>query len=224
MTHAPQNPKRGRKSALATARDSFLWIDLLRQHRRGARIVVGASPAQAVTSYFSGNGKLSITSISITGADAGEFAETNDCASSSIPVGGTCMINVTFAPTSNGSRKADLEILDISGNGPQSVALTGVGVIPVTLTPTSAKFVNRHVGTKSGQDVYFDERPKYNTQRRRCIDYGRLQCLLDDLQHDVGRKRQMRDRCRVFTERNGHTNRNSERFPIARAIARRLHN
>jgi hypothetical protein len=119
-----------------------------------AQNVGTTSPAQTVTSYFSGNGKLNITNISITGADAEDFAETNDCTSSSIPAGGTCTINVTFAPTSNGSRKADLEILDNSGNGPQSVALTGSGVIPVTLTPTSAKFANQRVGTTSAAKTF----------------------------------------------------------------------
>jgi hypothetical protein len=97
---------------------------------------------------------LNITSISITGADAEDFAETNDCTSSSIPAGGTCTINVTFAPTSNGSRKADLEILDNSGNGPQSVPLTGGGIIPVTLTPTSAKFANQREGTTSAAKTF----------------------------------------------------------------------
>lgn len=119
-----------------------------------AQNVGTTSQAQTVTPYFSGNGRLSITSISVTGVDASDFAETDDCTSSSIPAGGTCTINVTFSPTSNGPRKADLEILDNSGNGPQSVALTGTGIIPATLTPTSAKFANQRVGTKSAAKTF----------------------------------------------------------------------
>jgi hypothetical protein len=42
VTHAPQNPKRGSKANCERRVNWFLGIDLLRQHRRRAGIVVGA--------------------------------------------------------------------------------------------------------------------------------------------------------------------------------------
>jgi hypothetical protein len=73
-----------------------------------------------------GTTTLSITQITITGADAEDFAETNNCGTS-VPAGGSCTIKITFKPTAKGQRSANLSISDDGGGSPQMIALAGTG-------------------------------------------------------------------------------------------------
>jgi hypothetical protein len=73
-----------------------------------------------------GTTKLDISQIAITGADAGDFAEANNCGTS-VPPGGSCTIKVTFKPTAKGQRSASLAVSDDGGGSPQMVALSGTG-------------------------------------------------------------------------------------------------
>jgi hypothetical protein len=96
-----------------------------------------------------GNIALAITSLQITGANSSDFAEKNDCGAS-VPPKGECKINVTFTPTATGTRNAAVSITDNAPGSPQSVPLTGVGVLPaVTLSPTSLTFPTQLVFTTS---------------------------------------------------------------------------
>lgn len=68
-------------------------------------------------------GVLNIASISTTG----DFGETNTCPSSLNP-GQKCTIQLTFAPTAQGTRSGTLSVTDNSPNGlPQQVKMTGTG-------------------------------------------------------------------------------------------------
>jgi len=88
---------------------------------------VGAStPAQSVTLTNTGNVTLTIGAIAISGTDAGDFAETNNCGSS-VAAGNSCTINVTFAPSATGTRTAFLTISDSAPPGLQEVAMSGMG-------------------------------------------------------------------------------------------------
>jgi hypothetical protein len=69
---------------------------------------------------------LSISQIKIVGADAADFAESNNCGSS-VPAGGSCTIKVRFQPQARGQRAANLEIADDGGGSPQKVGLSGTG-------------------------------------------------------------------------------------------------
>jgi hypothetical protein len=91
---------------------------------------------------------LSITSVTFTGADAGDFAQTNTCGSS-VAAKGKCSISVTFTPHAAGTRTATLNINDSANNSPQTVPLTGTGEGQVTWTPTSLIFASQTVGTTS---------------------------------------------------------------------------
>src|SRR5438105_39673 len=115
--------------------------------------VVGAtSAAQTITLTSTGNNTLNISNISITGVDAGDFAQTNNCPST-LSVSQSCTISVTFTPTATGSRSASVTITDNAANSPQSVALGGTGQAAaapaVTLNPTSLTFGNQAVTTTS---------------------------------------------------------------------------
>jgi hypothetical protein len=90
--------------------------------------VGSAGPAQIVTLTNTGNVVLNITSI----VASGDFAAPNNCGSS-LSGGGSCAINVTFTPTSNGTRTGSLTITDNSYNSPQTVALSGESIQAIAL-------------------------------------------------------------------------------------------
>jgi Abnormal spindle-like microcephaly-assoc'd, ASPM-SPD-2-Hydin/Beta-propeller repeat/Protein of unknown function (DUF1573) len=96
---------------------------------------------------------LDITSIAITGADSGDFAEKNNCGTY-LPAGGSCNITVTFTPTDLGSRNADVSVTDNAPNSPQTVPLTGIGTPPiVTLMPSSLNFGSQPIDTTSPPQI-----------------------------------------------------------------------
>lgn len=116
-------------------------------------LVGTSSGAQAVTLSNSGSATLSITSIAISGADSGDFSQTNNCGTS-VAAGAKCIINVTFKPSATGSRSASLVLTDNnneSSGSTQTLALAGTGTAPVaSLSPaTLAAFAGQQVGTKS---------------------------------------------------------------------------
>jgi hypothetical protein len=69
---------------------------------------------------------LNITSIAINGANASDFAETNNCLGS-VLIGAGCSINVTFSPSTGNTRTGSLTITDNAPGGTQTVMLTGTG-------------------------------------------------------------------------------------------------
>ena len=73
-----------------------------------------------------GSVAVAINSISITGADPGDFSETSNCGSR-LPANGSCTINVRFKPTATGARSATVSVADTGGGSPQTVALSGTG-------------------------------------------------------------------------------------------------
>jgi len=84
------------------------------------------SSALAITLSYIGASTLNISSISIEGANAGDFSETNNCLNGfSAP--GTCTIQVTFTPKATGARSATLAVSDDGGASPQTVSLSGTG-------------------------------------------------------------------------------------------------
>jgi VCBS repeat-containing protein len=110
------------------------------------------STAQAVTLQNSGTAALAVPSVSISGANAGDFGLTNGC-QSTLGVGSTCTIAVTFTPAASGSRTATLTVIDSNAsNSPQTLALSGTGVAAVgtiALTPASLTFSSQTTGTTS---------------------------------------------------------------------------
>jgi Abnormal spindle-like microcephaly-assoc'd, ASPM-SPD-2-Hydin len=84
------------------------------------------SAAKAVTLINTGTASLTITSIAITGINAVEFAQTDNCGSS-LAAGASCTISVTFMPTVSGIRTAAVSIADNAAGSPQQVTLSGIG-------------------------------------------------------------------------------------------------
>jgi uncharacterized repeat protein (TIGR03803 family) len=88
---------------------------------------------------------LKITGIAFTGADPGDFAQTNTCGGS-VASQGNCTISVTFTPTAAGSRTATLSITDPAKNGPQTALLTGLGTSSTTSTSLTSSANPAFVG------------------------------------------------------------------------------
>jgi hypothetical protein len=83
---------------------------------------------------------LSITGITITGANPGDFTNTTTCGTS-LAAGRSCAITVRFRPTVTGARTATLSISDGDPTSPQTVLLSGTGSAPVnTVSPTALTF------------------------------------------------------------------------------------
>jgi phosphodiesterase/alkaline phosphatase D-like protein len=79
-----------------------------------------------VTVTNAGNVALTIGSVTITGPQAGDFAQTNTCGSPVAPAT-SCTINVTFTPTTGGARSATLTMSDNAPGSPHTVPLSGTG-------------------------------------------------------------------------------------------------
>jgi hypothetical protein len=115
------------------------------------QLVGTPSAAQTVTVTNSGTATLDISTMSLAGANAADFAKTVDgCSGMSVASSGTCSVSVTFTPSTTGSRSATLTLTDSAADSPQTVSLSGTGVAPaVSISPSSLSFGNQLVGTST---------------------------------------------------------------------------
>jgi len=92
-----------------------------------------------------------LTPITITNiaSSIGDFTETNNCESGPIAPSGYCTINVTFTPAVAGNRTGEIIVTDDALGSPQTVALSGVGLGPLSLSPLSLAFAGQAVGNTS---------------------------------------------------------------------------
>lgn len=88
----------------------------------------GTSPEQVVTLGNSGDQPVLISDLVISGADADQFAVTASTCDAEIPVSESCAVTMTFSPSVQGVKSADLVIASNAVPASQSVALTGVGL------------------------------------------------------------------------------------------------
>lgn len=113
---------------------------------------VGVTSApMPVTLTNTGNATLNIASISITGANSGDFAQTSNCGETLAP-NSQCTVNVTFTPSVIGAESASLQFADDAADSPQQVALSGSGTnVPpgysIAASPTSLTIVQGQSGT-----------------------------------------------------------------------------
>jgi hypothetical protein len=93
----------------------------------GSQLVTTSNGSQTVAVANVGNSLLSFSSISITGANHGDFAITSNGCGSTLAINGSCNIGITFTPSADGSRSASLSIADNAPGTTQLVSLTGTG-------------------------------------------------------------------------------------------------
>jgi hypothetical protein len=92
----------------------------------GAQTVGTTSSSQGVVFTNTSRIALNISGVSLSGSNAADFAQTNNCGST-VAAGATCTINVTFTPKATGARTASLLVSDNGGGSPQSASLGGTG-------------------------------------------------------------------------------------------------
>lgn len=107
------------------------------------------STAKLVTIANAGGTALAVNGISLTGTNAADFSETNNCPPS-LAADASCVADVVFSPAAPGTRSASLTITDDVTGSPQQIALSGTATqAGVTLSTASVNFGNQAVGTAS---------------------------------------------------------------------------
>ena len=109
-----------------------------------------SSPPQTVTMTNTGSVSFLLSSIAITGTNASDFSQTNNCPSS-LAVSGSCQISVIFTPTAAGTRTASLVEL-AAGGGTYNVSLGGIGATPPP--PPAAAFYVATNGSDSNAGTF----------------------------------------------------------------------
>lgn len=117
-------------------------------------VTQGASPAsQTVTLTNSGTARLAIASISLGGANPGDFSQTNNCAGAALNIQASCSITVTFSPQAQGQRSATITITDDGSGSPQNLTVTGNAASPFQIVPTGSASTSATVS--AGQTAQF---------------------------------------------------------------------
>jgi len=112
-----------------------------------ATIVDTLSEEQTITLKNTGTGTLSISGIQIAGSSRTSFIEVSNC-ESTLVAGESCSIYTAFDPQKSGALTGTLMVADNAANSPQSVALSGTGLVQpsVELTPGGLSFTAIPVG------------------------------------------------------------------------------
>ena len=126
---------------------NYIGIDALTVERVSANPVFAASPSsvsfgtvsvggssapQSISLGNAGQGTLTITGVSLTGADASQFTLTNtNTLPANLGNGQSITVSVTFSPTSTGPKSASLQVTYTGATGsPATIPLTGTGFVP----------------------------------------------------------------------------------------------
>jgi hypothetical protein len=108
-------------------------------------LVGSTSAAVSVTITNTASSVTTVCSFSMTG----DFSQMNTCGSS-IASKGTCSVDVAFTPNAHGPRSGLLKVITSDAGSPQSITVTGKGVIPnVALSGSTLNFTAQQVGTTS---------------------------------------------------------------------------
>ena len=123
-------------------------------------VQAGLSAQQSVTITNTGNTGLGLSNIFIDGTDADVFTVTNQCGSSLAPEA-SCAVDVTFAPSTEGTRNATLTIESTDPeNESVSVPLSGKGTLAptpeISVTPESVDLGRVLSGTSATAQVTVD--------------------------------------------------------------------
>jgi uncharacterized repeat protein (TIGR03803 family) len=116
----------------------------------GAQVVGTTSASKTVVVTNTGTSILDIDSIVVSTY----FSVSSTTCGSTLAVGKSCKVFVTFTPTAVGSLTGTLTFTDNATNSPQTVQLSGTGESDVTLTPASATYAKRKVGTTSPAKIF----------------------------------------------------------------------
>lgn len=107
----------------------------------GSQVIGTSGASRRVSLQNAGGSNLTISSVGLTGTNANNFSQSNNCPAS-LAAGVSCNIDVVFSPLSpSGSKTASISIADSATGSPHTVSLTGTATAnngPVTIYPASA--------------------------------------------------------------------------------------
>ena len=106
-----------------------------------------ASAAQTLTLENTGSAAFTVTAISVQGA----FSEVDNCVNTTLSAGGSCAIQVAFAPTAAGAQTGELIVQGNVYGGQLSVDLNGTGAPAgaIAVTPDIVSFGQAAIGATS---------------------------------------------------------------------------
>lgn len=91
-------------------------------------VTLGSASSLSVSVWNVGGSNLDLSSVQITGADAGDFQLSGTCGAGGIVASAaSCTATVRFSPQAAGARAASLQIADNASGSPASIALSGTG-------------------------------------------------------------------------------------------------
>ena len=108
----------------------------------GSRAIGGITGSRYITLSNVGNAPLSITAVSLSGANAAEFSLSNSCGSS-LAASASCALTISFNPRGLGLRRATLTVADNASASTLTVSLTGNAVAqssPAVWRPSSGNW------------------------------------------------------------------------------------
>ena len=101
-------------------------------------------------------GPVALSNVSITGAQANEFAISGSSCGLNLPVAATCTLSILFRTANTGARSAALAISNSTNVNPLTVALSGTGIASVgtlVANPSSLSWGPVSVGNVSGSKL-----------------------------------------------------------------------
>ncbi|MBQ0834186.1 choice-of-anchor D domain-containing protein [Marinobacter sp.] len=119
-------------------------------------VQAGTTKDETVTLSNTGNAALGVNGVSIAGANASAFMQSNSC--STIAAGESCDVNVTYIPDGEGTQSATLTINSTDAdNSSVDVALNGRSVLApipeIAVTPASVDLGRVQLGQSNSAQV-----------------------------------------------------------------------
>jgi len=93
----------------------------------GTEKTLSATKPNTITITSVGGTELSISKVSVTGTNKGDFSESDNCAGNSFNPTTACTVSITFTPAAKGLRTATLVVTDNALVSTQSIPLSGTG-------------------------------------------------------------------------------------------------
>lgn len=99
----------------------------------GTQPVGVAGAVRTITAHNRGGGPLRWSQVALSGGDADSFTLGGDCLpGAAVPAGGSCRVELRFAPAADGERVASLVLWHAGGSAPAVVTLSGRGAAVAT--------------------------------------------------------------------------------------------
>ena len=122
----------------------------------GSQLQNTSGTAMRLTVTNTGGAASGAVTVALAGTAAGEFAITaQTCNGMTLAAAATCTVDISFRPTSRGSKNASLNLTATPG-GPAAASLMGNGLAPALLTvaPTSNSYGNVPTGSSSSAATF----------------------------------------------------------------------